>query len=173
MMEAAALLAGLYVLAYVAAVHRLPQARVVVLCPLQSERVPEEIVERLGEPRRVEDPEPSASGSFVVRYLPDAPGIVLAAAVDEASFDRQIAPYLNRPALLFGRDQLVEKYLRDRRWNAPGPVRWWSIFDRRRRRSPVATASQGSIPISTAACSPSKSSAGCAEPPATGGRPSC
>jgi len=117
--EAVALGALVYVLAYVLAQawSRRSPARVVVICPLRSATMPEEILERFGSPSAVHDPDRFARAEFTIAYLTDAPGISLASVTDEASLDDKLGPYLRRPIFGPEREHCVA-CLRDQRWNA-------------------------------------------------------
>jgi hypothetical protein len=114
--ETAALLAALYVIAYLVAQawrSRHP-ARVVVLCPLRSAAPPEEIADRLGAPTRVPECQTLAAG-FTIAYATHAPGIGLGPIRDEPSLERELGRYLRRGTFVAGRKDFLD-CLRDRRW---------------------------------------------------------
>lgn len=119
MREALALAALIYAVTYLLAetwARRRP-ARIVVMCPLRSETVPQEILERLGRPTRVAQLDGFSRAEFTIGYLTDAPGIAVATITDEASLDERLGPYLRRVTFAPDRDQCLA-CLRDRRWNA-------------------------------------------------------
>ena len=119
MREAVALLAVLYVLAYLLARAwgRRSPPRVVVICPLRSATVPQEILERLGAPTRVAVPASFADAEFTIAYLTDAPGISVASVTDERSLDERMGPYLRRPIFAPRREDYLA-CLRGQKWNA-------------------------------------------------------
>lgn len=119
MREATALVALLYVLAYllVQAWRRRLPAQVIVLCPLRSGTVPQEILERFPPPTRVAEWYPLARAEFTIGYLTDAPGISLASVTDEASLDKKLGSHVRHPIFGPTRDHCLA-CLRDRRWSA-------------------------------------------------------
>jgi hypothetical protein len=119
MTKAAGLVALLYVLGYLLAQawSRRSPARVVVICPLQSVTIPEEILERFGPPAAVEDLARFTSAEFTIGYLTEAPGIAVASVTDEASLDEKLGPYVR--GAVFGPERAhCVACLRDERWNA-------------------------------------------------------
>jgi hypothetical protein len=117
--EAAAFAAILYVLVYVLAQawSRRSPARVVVICPLRSPTVPQEILERFGPPSSVEDLDRFARAEFTIGYLTSAPGIAVASVTDEGSLDEKLGPIL-RNAVFAPEREHCAACLRDRKWNA-------------------------------------------------------
>ncbi len=78
MKEATALLAALYVVGYLLAQtqRRRAHGRLVVLCPLRSAAVPEEIVERLGSPAPITDVGPFLDAELMISHAFDPAALV-------------------------------------------------------------------------------------------------
>ena len=119
MRETVALVALLYVLVYVLwqIWCRRSPVRVVVICPLRSASVPQEIMERLGTPTAVKDPERLVRAEFTIGYLTDAPGISVATIDDEASLGEKLGRYL-RSGIFAGEREQWLPYLREEKWDA-------------------------------------------------------
>lgn len=119
MRETVALVALLYVLVYVLwqIWCRGSPARVVVICPLRSASLPQEIKERLGTPTVAKDRERLVRAGFTIGYLTDAPGISVSTITDEASLDEELGPYL-RSGIFAGEREQWLPYLRETKWDA-------------------------------------------------------
>ena len=116
-MRAALAVAALaYVVAYVLAQRRRAAARVTVLCPLRAGVVPDDIGARLGVPRRIASIEDYTHAAFTIGYLTEAPGIAVAAVVDEASFDTILGPLMREPIFRGGRVDW-RPYLSSMKWD--------------------------------------------------------
>lgn len=114
MMEIAALLAGIYILAYL--LFRRRPARIVIICPLHLEEVPEELVSRLGTSLKcVEDVEDLVEGDFRIGYLHDGPGIAIAEIATESMLEDRLGPYLESKGSLLGRRAWL-RYLSRKKW---------------------------------------------------------
>lgn len=118
MRGAVALGAALYMLAYLLAQARARRRppRVVVMCPLRSGAVPQEILDRFGTPTRIDAPQGVTEAEFAIGYLTDAPGISLGSVTDEASLDEKLGSYLRR-GVFVERDHCLA-CLRDGKWSA-------------------------------------------------------